>query len=83
MDGIKIMILMTDVWYKVAPTTMGTPFVWFTAAAFEIRGAGSAQKGLGSHYISDFYRIKRVYVKRPSLEFKKTRNPKSKRKNGS
>ncbi len=27
----------------------GLPFVWFTAAAFWIRGAGGARKGLGGH----------------------------------
>ncbi len=58
----------------------GPAFVWFTAAAFKMRGAGSAQKGLSSHYISDFNRIKRVHIKRSSLEFKNTRNSKSKRK---
>ncbi len=53
----------------------GAPFVRFTGAAFEIRGAGGAQKG-------DFDRIKRVHVESPSSEFKNTRKQKSKRKKG-
>ncbi len=60
----------------------GPPFVWFTAAALEIRGEGSAQKVLGSHYISDFGRFKRVHVKRHLWNLKGLENQSQKEKRG-